>query len=174
MAVVVVLPIAYLTGRFPRSRTGRSAGSLVATGFALPGVVIGFTFVTVALRVDAFSLCGEGFANWQVEVRVGRYGPFLALVGGETRVTLPDDLPPDELRGLASAGRIFGFLSDTIDLRALMLSVLGEQVAAHEIGRQLRGIAEIRVPRRKIRLIPRNNPCFNLDRIAPPCAPPCC
>ncbi len=32
-----------------------------------------------------------------VEVRVGRYGPFLSLGGGEVRVTIPDDLPPDEL-----------------------------------------------------------------------------
>jgi DNA topoisomerase I len=32
-----------------------------------------------------------------VEVRVGRYGPFLSLRGGEVRVTLPDDIVPDEL-----------------------------------------------------------------------------
>jgi DNA topoisomerase-1 len=32
-----------------------------------------------------------------VEVRVGRYGPFLSLRGGEVRVTLPDDVVPDEL-----------------------------------------------------------------------------
>jgi DNA topoisomerase-1 len=32
-----------------------------------------------------------------VEVRVGRYGPFLSLRGGDVRVTLPDDVVPDEL-----------------------------------------------------------------------------
>jgi len=44
---------------------------------------------------------------------------------------IDEDLPADELRGLASAGRLFGFLSDTVELRALMLAVLGEQVAGY-------------------------------------------
>lgn len=44
---------------------------------------------------------------------------------------IDEDLPADELQGLASAGRLFGFLSDTIDLRSLMLAVLAEQVAGY-------------------------------------------
>jgi iron(III) transport system permease protein len=51
----MVLPIAYLTARRPQASTSRVANALVATGFALPGIVIGFTFVTVLLRVDLLS-----------------------------------------------------------------------------------------------------------------------
>ncbi len=35
--------------------------------------------------------------NGRIEVRVGRYGPFLSRVDGEQRASLPDDLCPDEL-----------------------------------------------------------------------------
>ena len=44
---------------------------------------------------------------------------------------IDEDLPPEEVRGLASAGRLFGFLPDSIDLRAQLLAVLGEQVAGY-------------------------------------------
>ncbi len=32
-----------------------------------------------------------------VEVRVGRYGPFLSQAGGERRASIPDETPPDEM-----------------------------------------------------------------------------
>ena len=35
--------------------------------------------------------------NGRIEVRVGRYGPFLSRIGGDQRASLPDDLAPDEL-----------------------------------------------------------------------------
>jgi Zn-dependent peptidase ImmA (M78 family) len=44
---------------------------------------------------------------------------------------IDEDLPAEEVRGLASAGRLFGFLPDGIDLRAQLLAVLGEQVAGY-------------------------------------------
>jgi hypothetical protein len=44
---------------------------------------------------------------------------------------LDEDHTPEELRGLASAGRLFGFIADSTDLRALFLAVLGEQVAGY-------------------------------------------
>ncbi|MBL9089026.1 MAG: type I DNA topoisomerase [Planctomycetia bacterium] len=36
-------------------------------------------------------------ANGKIEVRVGRFGPFLSRVDGDQRASLPDDLAPDEL-----------------------------------------------------------------------------
>ena len=48
--------------------------------------------------IDPREVCsiplGEG-PNGLIEVRIGRYGPFLS--SGETRVSLPDDMAPDEL-----------------------------------------------------------------------------
>jgi Zn-dependent peptidase ImmA (M78 family) len=44
---------------------------------------------------------------------------------------IDEDHAPEEVRGLASAGRLFGFLEEGTDLRALMLTVLGEQVAGY-------------------------------------------
>ncbi len=44
---------------------------------------------------------------------------------------IDEDLPAEELQGLGSAGRLFGFLPDTLDLRAQLLAVLGEQVAGY-------------------------------------------
>lgn len=44
---------------------------------------------------------------------------------------IDEDLPPGEVQGLASAGRIFGLLPDGLDLRAQLLAVLGEQVAGY-------------------------------------------
>jgi hypothetical protein len=44
---------------------------------------------------------------------------------------IDEDLPPAEVRGLASAGRLFGFLPDSVDLRTQLLAVLGEQVAGY-------------------------------------------
>jgi DNA topoisomerase-1 len=48
--------------------------------------------------VNSIPLRATGAAGEQVVVRVGRYGPYLQ-VGGEDgpRVSIPDDLPPDEL-----------------------------------------------------------------------------
>ena len=49
--------------------------------------------------VDPRSVCtipvGKSASGEQVDVRVGRYGPFLNM--GETNADIPDDLPPDEL-----------------------------------------------------------------------------
>lgn len=44
---------------------------------------------------------------------------------------IDEDHTPEELRGLGSAGRLFGFLSDGFDLRAQLLAVLAEQVAGY-------------------------------------------
>jgi len=44
IAVVIVLPVAFLTGRY-RSRTGEAANAIVVTGFALPGLVIAISLV---------------------------------------------------------------------------------------------------------------------------------
>ena len=50
-------------------------------------------------EIDPRKVCtipvGEGPEGDDVVVRVGRYGPYLS--SGETRATLPEDLPPDEL-----------------------------------------------------------------------------
>ena len=50
-------------------------------------------------EVDPRSVCtipvGQSPDGEQVDVRVGRYGPFLNM--GETNADIPDDLPPDEL-----------------------------------------------------------------------------
>ena len=51
------------------------------------------------VSIDPRKVCGiplgESPDGEKVEVRIGRYGPFLA--SGESRVSVPDDLPPDEL-----------------------------------------------------------------------------
>jgi hypothetical protein len=44
---------------------------------------------------------------------------------------LDEEYPPDELRGLATAYRLFGLLPDTLDLRATMIALLTEQVAGY-------------------------------------------
>jgi DNA topoisomerase-1 len=53
----------------------------------------------VAEKIDPREVCsiplGELESGDKVEVRVGRYGPFLSR--GELRVSLPDQMPPDEL-----------------------------------------------------------------------------
>lgn len=46
-------------------------------------------------RVICSTPLGNGADGKLVEVRVGRYGPFLSW--GEKRCSIPDDLPPDEL-----------------------------------------------------------------------------
>lgn len=42
---------------------------------------------------------------------------------------LDEELPPDRLRGLETTYRLFGLLPDTLQLRALLLDLLSEQVA---------------------------------------------
>jgi len=49
VAVVVVLPVAFLTSRY-RSRTGGVANAFVVGGFALPGLVIALALVSWTLR----------------------------------------------------------------------------------------------------------------------------
>ena len=49
VTVIVVLPIAYLTGRY-RSRIGDATHALVVSGFALPGIVVALAFVFWVLR----------------------------------------------------------------------------------------------------------------------------
>jgi iron(III) transport system permease protein len=44
LAVAIVLPVAFLTGRY-RSRTGEAANAVVVSGFALPGLVIAIAVV---------------------------------------------------------------------------------------------------------------------------------
>ncbi len=47
------------------------------------------------------------------------------------RHKLDADLPPDEVRGITLAYRLFGFIADTLDLRALLLALYTEQVAGY-------------------------------------------
>ncbi len=51
--------------------------------------------------IDARQVCtialGEDEGGREVVVRVGRYGPYLQVAGSESRVTIRDDIPPDEL-----------------------------------------------------------------------------
>ena len=50
------------------------------------------------VAIDPRKVCGIPLgeaAGQPVEVRIGRYGPFLAA--GDKRVSVPDDMPPDEL-----------------------------------------------------------------------------
>jgi iron(III) transport system permease protein len=54
VAVVVVLPIALLTGRY-RSRTGGAANAMVVAGFALPGVVIALALAFWVLEMPLLS-----------------------------------------------------------------------------------------------------------------------
>lgn len=49
VAVVLVLPVAYLTARY-RSRLGSAANAFVVAGFALPGLVIALSLVTWTLQ----------------------------------------------------------------------------------------------------------------------------
>jgi iron(III) transport system permease protein len=49
VAVVLVLPVAYLTARY-RSKVGGVANALVVAGFALPGLVIALSLVSWTLR----------------------------------------------------------------------------------------------------------------------------
>lgn len=50
VAIIVVLPVAYLTARY-RSRVGGFANALVVGGFALPGLVIALALVGASLRI---------------------------------------------------------------------------------------------------------------------------
>ncbi len=47
------------------------------------------------------------------------------------RHKLDTDLPPDELRGITLAYRLFGLIPDTLDLRALLLALYTEQVVGY-------------------------------------------
>ena len=49
IAVVLVLPAAYLTVRYPTSWWSRVVNAMITSAFALPGLVLGFAFVNVAL-----------------------------------------------------------------------------------------------------------------------------
>src|SRR5262245_49094315 len=44
---------------------------------------------------------------------------------------LDQDFPPEELERVTVAYKLFGFISDTTDLRALLLSLYSEQVAGY-------------------------------------------
>lgn len=44
---------------------------------------------------------------------------------------LDEDLPDDAFAGYQSGARLFGFIPDTLDLRAVMTRVLGEQIAGY-------------------------------------------
>jgi iron(III) transport system permease protein len=48
LAVVVVLPIAYLSVRHPRATVARVSNMMITSAFAFPGLIIGFAFVNVA------------------------------------------------------------------------------------------------------------------------------
>ncbi|MAE76181.1 MAG: DNA topoisomerase I, partial [Planctomycetes bacterium] len=56
------------------------------------------TLVDVETKIDPREVCGVPLGEHEgtkVEVRVGRYGPFLS--SGDVRASLPDDIVPDEL-----------------------------------------------------------------------------
>ena len=48
-AVAITLPIAYLIVRHPANVIGRGANAIVTSAFAIPGLVLGFVFVDLAL-----------------------------------------------------------------------------------------------------------------------------
>ena len=48
-AIAITLPIAYLVVRRPANVIGRSANAIVTSAFAIPGLVLGFVFVDLAL-----------------------------------------------------------------------------------------------------------------------------
>ncbi|MGY1774631.1 type I DNA topoisomerase [Geodermatophilus sp. SYSU D00804] len=76
---------------------GRHAGGIAASGGLKQ--VIGQQLEEIDARgVNSIPLRATGPAGEPVVVRVGRYGPYLQA-GGEDgpRVSLPEDLPPDEL-----------------------------------------------------------------------------
>ncbi|MEJ7583848.1 MAG: iron ABC transporter permease [Acidimicrobiales bacterium] len=55
VTVAVILPVAYLTGRY-RSRAGTVANAVVVGGFALPGLVVALALVSAAVRAPAGEL----------------------------------------------------------------------------------------------------------------------
>jgi iron(III) transport system permease protein len=60
VAVALVLPLAYVTGRY-RSRAGNAANALVVGGFALPGLVIALALASWAVRAPGSSLLYQSF-----------------------------------------------------------------------------------------------------------------
>ncbi|MEZ5988242.1 MAG: type I DNA topoisomerase [Planctomycetota bacterium] len=57
------------------------------------------TLARVEPEIDPREVCGITLGTWRdqvVEVRVGRYGPFVSM--GDLRASVPEDLAPDELR----------------------------------------------------------------------------
>ncbi|HRX84802.1 MAG TPA: type I DNA topoisomerase [Phycisphaerae bacterium] len=52
-------------------------------------------------EIDARAVCsvplGQTEDGRTVTARVGRYGPYVQMEGGEERATIPNDIPPDEL-----------------------------------------------------------------------------
>jgi iron(III) transport system permease protein len=53
-AIVLVLPVAYLTGRY-RSRLGEGANGFIVAGFALPGLAIALALVSLVLDLPALA-----------------------------------------------------------------------------------------------------------------------
>jgi iron(III) transport system permease protein len=117
-AVAVVLPVAYLTRRF-RARSGEVANLFVVAGFALPGLVLALSLVTITLRVPVL------FALYQtvpllVFAYVVHFGA-QALRAGEVAV----ESVPERLREAArslGAGRLRRFATVEVPLMAPMLA----------------------------------------------------
>jgi iron(III) transport system permease protein len=117
-AVAVVLPVAYLTRRF-RARSGEVANLFVVAGFALPGLVLALSLVTITLRVPVLSALYQT-VPLLVFAYVVHFGA-QALRAGEVAV----ESVPERLREAArslGAGRLRRFATVEVPLMAPMLA----------------------------------------------------
>jgi len=149
-AIVVVMPVAWLTARY-RSRLGGATNSLVVTGFALPGVVTALSLVfwaidapiierwyqTLPLLILAYVLHFGAQATRAAHVAVGavpqRLGDAAATLGARrTRRFLTVELPLMTPGLFAGAGLVM--LSTMKELPAtLLLAPIGFDTLATEI-----------------------------------------
>ncbi len=117
-AVAVVLPVAYLTRRF-RARTGEVANLFVVAGFALPGLVLALSLVTLTLRAPLLDALYQT-VPLLVFAYVVHFGA-QALRAGEVAV----EAVPERLREAArslGAGRLRRFATVEVPLMAPMLA----------------------------------------------------
>jgi iron(III) transport system permease protein len=60
VSIVLVLPVAYLTGRY-KSRVGGTGSNLIVAGFALPGLAIALALVSLTLDAPALAVFYQTF-----------------------------------------------------------------------------------------------------------------
>lgn len=111
------------------------------TGFALAAIALSAMACGEArrLRSDVPIESTTGELVPAVERAVGlrfKHPPGIAVrspdqVRSYLRLKLDTDLPPEEVRGITLAYRLFGLVPDTLDLRALLLALYTEQVVGY-------------------------------------------